>query len=375
MRRPIYQRSLRLCASVAFVGTVAVVMPLTLQNSSDKAGWELLPGSQAWAQSERTPSGADSLTDLDYAAESDVSGSGTPRKPQPTLPLRQASPLEVEPIAPPIKPVEDGVSAPNRGPDSDPQTLGSAMQDMIRRNPIVALVDGEKIRWKDVIESSGDLPEEYQSRIESVFPALLDRLIDLKLLANAARDNGLDDDETLQRRIRAYEDILLRDAYVAKTVAPQIAEADVRARYFGVLRANAGLTERHLRHVVVKSRDEAWAVIESLDDGLEFAELARSYSIGGSAANGGDLGFMRRGSLDDDFAAAAFDLRIGSYSSQPLRTEFGWHVIKVEGERKASLPVYEELAPKLREELARERISVTLKKLRADADLDLFPEN
>ncbi len=350
-------------------------MPVSLQISPDHAGWQLQSGSPVWAQTEQKPSGTDSLTDLEYVAASEISDSDAAENAETSLPLRQTSPLVVEPIAPPSEPLEAGAVEADRAPGVDPRTLGSAMKDMMRRNPVVATVEGEEIRWKDVIESSSDLPEEYQSRIESVFPALLDRLIDLKLLANAARSRDLDEDETLQRRVRAYEDILLRDAYIAQTVAPKIAEADVRARYFEVLRANAGTTERHLRHVVVKSRDEAVAVVQSLDDGLEFAELARNYSIGGSAPNGGDLGFMRRDSLDEAFAAAAFDLRVGSYSKKPLRTEFGWHVIKVEGERKASLPVYEALAPKLREELARERISATLKKLRADADLDLFPEN
>ena len=126
--------------------------------------------------------------------------------------------------------------------------------------------------------------------------------------------------------------------------------------------------------MVVDSRDEALAVVQSLDDGLDFAELARNYSTGGSAADGGDLGFMRRENLNSDFAAEAFDLRVGAYSSRPIRTEFGWHVIKVEEERKAVLPTYDELAPKLRKDLARTRIGAVLKKLRAEADLDLFPE-
>ncbi len=375
MRQPIYPGFLRFCASWACVVVVILAMPVSLQVPGDHTGWELLSGSPVQAQTGRELSGRDSLTDLEYVAASEISDSDIPKSAEESLPLRRASPLVVEPIAPPGEPLVTYAVETESAPGVDPRTLGSAMQDMMRRNPVVATVEGEEIRWKDVIESSGDLPEEYQSRIESVFPALLDRLIDLKLLANAARSRDLDEDETLQRRVRAYEDILLRDAYIAETVAPQIAEADVRARYFEVLRANAGTTERHLRHVVVESRDEAMAVVQSLDDGLEFAELARNYSIGGSAPNGGDLGFMRRDSLDDVFAAAAFDLRVGSYSKKPLRTEFGWHVIKVEGERKASLPVYETLAPKLREELARERISATLRKLRADADLDLFPEN
>ncbi|TQV73240.1 peptidylprolyl isomerase [Denitrobaculum tricleocarpae] len=374
-RSPSRQRLPHQSAMAAFLGLCALAVPLRLQTLADGVGLNVRVVSLAQAESDLAPSNAESLPNLEYSAESDIPGSGAIPKSGSSVPAGRASPLVIEPIAPPAGYVGNAVSKPGGAADVDVLTLGSAMQEMIRRNPVVAEVDGEEIRWKDVIESAGDLPEEYQSRLESVFPALLDRLIDLKLLANAAREKDLDDDKDLRRRVKSYEDILLRDAYMAQTVAPDIAEADVRARYFEVLRANAGMTERHLRHVVVESREEALAVVQSLNDGLDFSELAKNYSIGGSAADGGDLGFMRRDSLAPDFAAAAFDLTVGSYSSRPLRTEFGWHVIKVEAERKASLPVYEELAPKLRDELARERIGAVLKKLRADADLDLFPEN
>ena len=331
---------------------------------------QLFPdASPVWAQSD-----AQSLTDLDYVAESSIDGAQTPK---PSVPLRKSSPLRVEPIAPlPELAPQTGAAGidPGEQESGSAQTLGSAMQEMVRRNPVVAVVEGDEIRWRDVVESARDLPAEYQTRIESIFPALLDRLIDLKLLAKAGREEDLDEKEELQRRIRAYEDVLVRDAYVAANIAPKVLEAEVKARYFEVLRANAALTERRLRHVVVGSRAEALAVVQSLDDGLEFAELARNYSTGGSAARGGDLGFMRRDSLNPGFAAAAFDLKVGTYSRQPFRTEFGWHVIKVESERKAVLPTYEDLAPKLREELVRRRVNRVLKKLRSEADLELFPE-
>lgn len=327
--------------------------------------------SQSFPQSPAPQSPAESLTDLEYVAESEIDGAAST---EPSVPLRQERTLTVEPIAPLPAVIPRAGSQPGEGDGGSKRTLGAAMQDMVRRNPVVAVVEGEEIRWADVVESAQDLPAEYQERIESIFPALLDRLIDLKLLARAGREKDLDEDENLQRRVQAYEDVLVRDAYVAANIAPQIPEADVRARYFEVLRANAALTERHLHHVVVASRAEAQAVVQSLDDGLDFADLARDYSTGDSAKRGGDLGFMRRDSLDPGFAAAAFDLKIGAYSRNPLRTQFGWHVIKVESERKANLPTYEELAPKLREELVRKQISRELKRLRSEADLELFPE-
>ncbi len=314
---------------------------------------------------------AQSLKGLEYVAESEINGAEGSK---PSIPLRQNPSLTAEPVAP-LPEVSSQTGAQTADDEGvSPKTLGTAMQDMIQRNPVVAVVEGEEIRWADVVESARDLPPEYQDRIESIFPALLDRLIDLKLLAKAGREEDLEEDEALQRRVQAYEDVLIRDAYVDAKIAPQVPEADVRARYFEVLRANAALTERHLHHVVVGSRAEALAVVQSLDDGLNFADLARDYSTGDSAARGGDLGFMRRDSLDPGFAAAAFDLKVGAYSRNPLRTQFGWHVIKVASERKAVLPTYEELAPKLREELVRKQINRELKRLRSEADLEFFPE-
>ena len=398
MLRPVFRKFLRSGGTsahfpgvqTAVTAVVALSFSVFVPVNLNQAFWPPLEASRALAQTseevqtgEKGEAGENDLPNLEYLTQTEVESAEDTSKTRPSVPLSRNSPLVVEPIAPLSEPgtgsgegaAEDGqLSKPQSDEATQSQTLGTAMQDMIRRNPVVAVVEGEEIRWNDVIDSAADLPEEYQSRIESVFPALLDRLIDLKLLANAGRQSGLDDDEALQRKVKTYEDTLIRDAYVAESIAAKIPEAELRTRYFQVLRANAAKTERHLRHVVVDSRDEALAVVQSLDDGLDFAELARNYSTGGSAANGGDLGFMRRESLNGDFAGEAFDLRVGTYSSRPIRTEFGWHVIKVEAERKAVLPTYEDLAPELRNELARQRIGAVLKKLRAEADLELFPE-
>lgn len=372
MTRPIFTRFSCAGARLAATLILLVALPALLPVAFDAPALNVLALSQVRAQTaQSTP---ENLNNQDLQEDAPQSRAQQSKS---SVPLRSNSPLLVEPVAP-LELPGGGNADPARREEADDgaatRTLGAAMQEMVRRNPVVATIEGEEIRWRDVLESARDLPPEYRDRMESVFPALLDRLIDLKLLANAGRNSGLDENKDLRRRVRAYEDVLIRDAYVAEKITSQIPETEVRARYFEALRANAALTERHLRHVVVASRDEALAIVQSLDDGLDFAELARNYSIGDSAARGGDLGFMRRGSLEPGFANEAFDLQIGSYNRLPLRTEFGWHVIKVESERKAALPAFEELEPDLREGLARQRMNAVLKKLRNDADLEIFPD-
>jgi peptidyl-prolyl cis-trans isomerase C len=118
--------------------------------------------------------------------------------------------------------------------------------------------------------------------------------------------------------------------YCSDQVVESISASDVKARYDKEVAATPPEEEISARHILVEAEEEAKALITELDAGKDFAELAKEKSTGPSAGNGGDLGYFTKGRMVPEFEAAAFALEKGQYGKEPVKTQFGWHVIKVE---------------------------------------------
>ncbi len=259
--------------------------------------------------------------------------------------------------------------------DADAQpALDDALKELMELNPVVARVDGAEIRWAEVVWSSGDLPLEDEEQVESLFPALLDRLIDLKLLAAAARRVGLDEAEDIKLQVAIYEDNLIRERLLTNHLNEVVTEEAVRRRYEDLVRATDSSHQIRARHILLSSEEEARKVIEQLDVGSDFAALARSRSIGPSGPRGGDLGYFDPSRMVPEFAEAALELEVGAYSAEPVRTAFGWHVIQLLDHRMEGVPTYEEMRPSITEQLRQEAAQRYLRQLRVAADVEYFPD-
>ena len=131
--------------------------------------------------------------------------------------------------------------------------------------------------------------------------------------------------------------------------------------------------EVHARHILVATEDEAKALIAEIKKGAAFDKLAKEKSTDkASGAEGGDLGWFKKTDMVKEFADAAFDLKKGELTETPVKTQFGYHVIKVEDRRKAPPPAFEEMADQLREEMAREAVTAQLDQLRSGAKIEKF---
>lgn len=282
-----------------------------------------------------------------------------------------AQPLALPPQLPLPEPPAAG--APASGPEV--ARLREAFEQMTAENPVVARVNGHEIRWAEVVGSADDLPERYRAQIEAVFPVLLDRLVDLRLLADAARAEGLADDAGLRRRIVAFEDRVLSSALLERHLAATVTTAALRARYDALVAARRGDREIRARHILLDSKAAAAAAIARLDSGEVFISLATELSQGPSAARGGDLGYFHPSRMAPDFADAALALEPGEYTNSPVRTEFGWHVILLVDRRADNVPSFLDLQDKLREEATRQAVDRLLIGLRQQAALEMFPED
>jgi len=240
-------------------------------------------------------------------------------------------------------------------------------------NPVVARVDGVELRLSDVEAAQQNLPPQAKKLpLEQIYPTLLDRLVDGMLITKAGRKERLDQDPEVQSRLKQYEDRLIQEAYINRMLKPAETEDRLRTRYDTFLKEKPAQDEVHARHILVKTEAEAKSVIAELDKGADFAVLAKKYSTDPGAESGGDLGYFKHDDMVKEFADAAFALSPGQYSKTPVKTEFGWHVIKVEDRRVGKPPSFEEAREQLSRDLAHEIIDAKLQDLRGAAKIEEF---
>lgn len=204
--------------------------------------------------------------------------------------------------------------------------------------------------------------------------AALSAAIDVKLLAADATAEKLDQTDDFKKRMQYLTDRELHNAYFKKHVVDTVTDADVKARYDKEVAALPKQEEVHARHILVKTEDEAKDVIKQLDAGKDFAELAKEKSTDPNKDDGGDLGYFTRGRMVKEFEDAAFALEKGSYSKTPVKTDFGYHVIKVEDKRDAPPPPFEQVKDQVRQLVMRDKYLALLNQAKASAKVDIMDE-
>jgi peptidyl-prolyl cis-trans isomerase C len=255
-----------------------------------------------------------------------------------------------------------------------PPTAGAPAQSPLPPpNTVVARVDGTELLLSDVEAAQQSLPPQAQKLpLEQIYPVLLERLVDGALITEAGRKEHLEQDPELQVRLKRYEDRLIQEAYLNRAIKAAESEGELKARYETLAKDKAGQEEVHAQHILVKTEDEAKSVIAELDKGADFGELAKKYSTDSSASSGGDLGYFGHDDMVKEFADAAFALPKGQYGKTPVKTKFGWHVIKVEDRRAGKPPSFEEAREQLSRDLAHEIIEAKLQDLRGAAKIEEF---
>jgi peptidyl-prolyl cis-trans isomerase C len=241
-------------------------------------------------------------------------------------------------------------------------------------DPVVAVVEGEQVRRSELEAVQAQLPEQYrQLPLAMIYEPLLARVIDRRLLAREAERRKLDARPEVQEALARARREILGDHLLEVTIGEALTPERLQQAY-AVARAQPGFAveEVRARHILLKTEAEAKEVIAALAGGADFAELAKKRSIDPSAQqNDGDLGFFRRDTMVEPFAEAAFALEPGQTTREPVRTQFGWHVIRVE-ERRTVAPSFEEKEPELREQVAHETINALVAELRAKAKVERF---
>lgn len=220
----------------------------------------------------------------------------------------------------------------------------------------VATVNGIEITEQELALAEVELLEQFsQVPAEQRRAAILNALIDIKVLAQAAEEQALDEDPGFKARMSITRDRALHNAYFQSNVLETITDEEIKDRYDSEITNYPVEPEIKARHILVETEEAAKEIIAELDAGADFIELAKTKSTGPSGPNGGDLGYFGKGRMVPEFEEAAFALDKEAYTKEPVKSQFGWHVIYKEDERDSVPPTLEQVGDQVRQALAREK--------------------
>ncbi|MGX9426707.1 MULTISPECIES: peptidylprolyl isomerase [Bradyrhizobium] len=237
-------------------------------------------------------------------------------------------------------------------------------------NPVLAKVNGQEIRQSDVAIAE----EELGPSLQQMDPAtrkdnLLAFLIDMKIVAKAAEDKKVDNTDEFKKRLAFTRNRLLMDSLLASEGKAATTDDAMKKVYEEASKQITGEQEVHARHILVETEDEAKAIKAELAKGADFAELAKKKSKDPGASDGGDLGFFTKEQMVPEFSAVAFSLEPGKISD-PVKSQFGWHIIKVEEKRNRTAPPFDQVKSQIETYVTRKAQADYVAKLREAAKIE-----
>lgn len=237
-------------------------------------------------------------------------------------------------------------------------------------DPVIAKVNGAEIHQSDLAVAE----EELGPSLQQMDPAtrrenLISFLIDMKIVSKAAEDKKVGDGADFKKKLAFARDRLLMDNILNTEGKAAVTDDAMKKVYEDATKQVSGEQEVHARHILVPTEEEAKAIVEELKKGADFAELAKKKSKDPGAADGGDLGFFTKEQMVPEFSAAAFALEPGKISD-PVKSQFGWHVIKVEEKRDRKPPPFEQVKPQIETFVVRKAQSDYVTKLREAAKVE-----
>lgn len=242
---------------------------------------------------------------------------------------------------------------------------------------VVARVNGQEITVDDLAiaeqiysQQLGQMPADAKRSV------LVDALIELKIVADAARAANIAQQDAYKQQLAFFEAQTLRSLFLEQRVASALTDSAVRAAYDEQAAKIPPVRERRLRHILLRSESEAVEVIDALKSGRPFAELVQERSADEmSKANGGDLGFVAEGQVMPEIDIAAGQLQPGEFTQTPVATAFGFHVVLLDETRNRPAPPFETIAPQIRQALEASEERRILSELRAGAQVEkLVPD-
>jgi len=257
---------------------------------------------------------------------------------------------------------------------SQPQaTQPGVTQTQADPNQVVARVNGKDITRQMVIDSAAGLPPEVHAQLDMLFPQLVERYVTLSLLTDKGRAEGLADDAEVKRRVADFESETIGKAYFSRVLEQRMTPEAIKARYDQWVKENPPKEEVRAAHILVATEDEAKAIIDQVAGGGDFAAIAKEKSTDkGSGAQGGELGWFTQDVMVKEFADAAFAMQPGEVSKAPVKSQFGFHIIKLEERRTQPVPSLDQKRQEIESDLVMQIQQAVTQELRKDAKVEIL---
>ena len=235
----------------------------------------------------------------------------------------------------------------------------------------VAIVNGKAVPkarldalTQQITRSGRPVTPEMQGQIR-------DEVIAREIFIQEAQKQGLETSEDFKVQLElARQTLLIRELFTAYQKANPVADADLKAEYDKFATANSG-KEYHAHHILVEKESEAKAIIAQLKKGGKFEEIAKKSSKDpGSGAKGGDLDWANPSNYVPEFSAALTKLAKGKMTETPIKSQFGYHIIRLDDVRDAQLPKFEDVKPQIEKQLQQQKMAKYQEDLRAKAKIE-----
>jgi len=238
---------------------------------------------------------------------------------------------------------------------------GLTTEPVLKATDVMAIIDGRKItvgeidEWAKMMVPNGTQGD-FNRRVRTVSV-----LVSLKAFANEALADKLDKKPEFKQRMELLRESALQQFYMDKYFEDKPTDAEIKVRYDKEIGALPKEEEVHALHILVQTEEEANILAARLKKGESFDTLLNEQSVDGVAAAGGDLGYFTKAEMVPEFSQAAFALKVGEVSQKPVKSPYGWHIIKVEDKRMKALPTLEEASPSVKSMIRMEMVGALQK--------------
>lgn len=244
-------------------------------------------------------------------------------------------------------------------------------------NPVVAKVDGLDVLRSDVVDFISNLPPQMrQMPLETIFPMALEQVINGKIVEEKANKTDVAGDPEVSKRMEEAKAQIVRAVYMEKEIEKNLSDSRIKKAYDKFVEEQGKVEEVKASHILVDKEDLAKDLIKKIEDGAKFEDLAKEHSKDtANKSSGGDLGYFTQQDMVKEFADAAFAMKAGEVSKTPVKTQFGYHVIKVEDKRNRPVPSLDEVKPMLAAQERREILNELIESWREKAEVKTFDMN
>jgi len=240
-------------------------------------------------------------------------------------------------------------------------------------NIVAAKVNDYIISAQDVLNVINTLPQNIKKKpLPEIYPRVVNELINQHLITKQAYNEKLDLDQNIINLVKKSQDKILAKYWLNNYIKNETKEEKIKNFYNNYLKSFQKYKEANASHILVKNKEEANAIIKKINDKSKFSELAKTHSTGPSGKNGGNLGWFGPGQMVKEFEQATFALEKGKVSQEPVKTKFGFHIIKLNDIRDAKPKKLDEIKKNIIDKITKISLSNLENKIRTNQEITII---